>query len=305
MSLRLLSQVYPRVASSLKVLLLLRYDGTSTWVTIAIILLQILCLGLALRTWIAPFILKALSKRIRIGSISLRSVRRLYIRTNGLIIRADRIGFSYHDHSSPTSTRRFSLKLEGLYVGLDDLEIPTFRRGNEDSKGPNSLQYLRKIIVSAISQAFWHSYSACYTTVEPFARPLIRTCFVASLRIIIRCLPVLTQAFDVEVASALVSLSKTPGAYIAIRGTTLSAEVSFFAVEDVITLARVPRSNPETRRYLGFLNMAHMRFRLRASARRALERAWGRTRGRASFGLQVQELSLMAIEAGTGYSRKA
>lgn len=291
MALHLVSRILYPITDGINALLFLRYTGTSTWTALAVFFLQLLLFGLVLRTWIAPFILKAISKRIRIGSISLRSVRRLYVKTNAVTIKVDRIGISYHNHSS-FNTRRFSLKIEGLCVELHKPRVPEKQKGGvPNAQSHSRTRSIRNLSMSSASQAFWSLYSAGYALVEPIGRPLIRACFVTSLRIIIRCLPVLTQAFDVEITSALVTLAESPGAYIAVRGTILSATISFSAVEEVILLSNGPSRGHSSRRYLGFLNTAHMRFRLKASARRALERAWGRTKGRASFVLQIQEIS--------------
>ncbi|KAH8113231.1 golgi-body localization protein domain-containing protein [Phellopilus nigrolimitatus] len=261
----------------------------SGWAIVLVFAIQLTVVGLIFRAWIGPLILRSISKTVRVRSVSLRSVRGVFIRTASMTVRIDRVGLSYH--SSADATRRFSFKVEGLHVKIRELAMshprPTF-----PSRRFSRLPTLADFAPSPMARRLWWLYSTIYVYVEPYARPVIRAFFVASTRVVIRCLPALTQVVDFELDRALITFSTLPEAHVAVRNITLSTTITFFNLESVIgTEKEVPHS---IRQHQSFLGMTHLKARFASSAKRVWERAWGRTRGSASFVLNIQKVCSFA-----------
>ncbi|KAI5124944.1 hypothetical protein M0805_007371 [Coniferiporia weirii] len=145
-----------------------------------------------------------------------------------------------------------------------------------------------------MAHRLWSMYSAVYVVIEPFSRPLIRTFFVTTARVVIRCLPALTQVIDFELDRALITLATSPEAHIAVERMALSTTVAFSNLESVMGLEG--NGSRDTRRHQRFLSMAHFQTRFTGSAKRIWQRAWGRTRGTASFILNVGRICAFADE---------
>ena len=215
-------------------------SGWRSWLLLAI---QILVIGQILRAWVGPFIFQRVSKRIRVRRVSLRSIRGIYVRLASMTIRIDRVGLSYHP--SAEATRRFSFKVEGLWVEIHELEArPQLIR--PASRRLSRLPTLADFAPSPMARHLWSLYSEIYALLEPYVRPALRSFFVTWTRAIIRCLPVLTQVIDFELDKALVTFTTLPEAHVAIRGVTVSTTVTFTNLESVVEPAgehpRPPRS---------------------------------------------------------------
>ncbi|EJD01130.1 uncharacterized protein FOMMEDRAFT_125792 [Fomitiporia mediterranea MF3/22] len=257
----------------------------SGWTTFLIVVIQLLVIGQIFRAWIGPFILRNVTKRVQVRRVSLRSIRGVYVRLASMTIRIDRVGISLH--SSAGATRRFAFKVEGLCVEIHELKVSQPPR-KPLSRRLSRLPTLADFAPSPMARRLWSAYSAIYVFLEPYVRPFIRSFFVTSARIVIRCLPVLTQVVDFELDRALLTFTTLPEAHVAIRNVTLSATVAFSNLESVVGIAE---ESPHLRRRQRFLSMSHLRNRFAGSARRVLGRAWGSTQGTASFSLKLHKVS--------------
>jgi len=277
----------------------------SSWLVLAV---QLTVMGLILRAWIGPWILRAVLHRVRVRSISPRSIRGIRIRSGGLTIRVDRLGISYHSLSS-RAARRFSLQVQGLHVEVNEVlckpppspstyPVPTTPK-RRFSRRPT----LSDFRPSPLWRRFWSFYSYTYETIAPYVRPFLRTVFVTSSRIVIRCLPALTHIVDLEMDRLLVTFPGLPEAHVVIHNATLSTTVSFTNLEGFIAID--PSDVPPQRVHQGFLNMMHFKARFGGSARRVWERAWGRTQGAASFELKIGKVSVYTSDTKWPFPRRA
>ena len=272
-----------------------REYGASSWDKFLVASVHLVVFALVFRTYIGPFLLRVVSKRIRVRSISLRSIRGLYLRTGTITCRIDRIGISYHP--SAESARRFSVKVEGLSVEL----YRSFSRmarmdSNVNVQSPSApsparrrMPSLADFAPSPLALRFWSLYSMVYNRIEPYARPVIRVVFVTSLRILIRCVPALTQVVDFELERCLITLAKARNAHFTVQHALLSTTVNFSNLGTSAELNGTDLRAKDDRR--GVSSMAQLQARLAGSLRRVWSRAWGQARGSASFELRVRNVA--------------
>ena len=267
------------------------------WSRAVIVLLQVFVVGLIFRTWLGPFILRKVYRRMRIKSISPRSIRGLYLHTGSSVWMIDRIGLSYH-HPSTDSARRFSVKVEGIYVTVLD------NRPHEGISQRHSRRVSTVVRSSkAVSDFLWSLYSGVYHVVDPYLRPLIRGFFVTFIRGVIRCLPALTQVLDFEVDQVVVTFENIPGAHVTMGSATIFAKLVFTNIGG----SHVAQG---TGIYLGqaqyrFLGMSHLKDRLYGSVRRVWNRAWGQTQGEASVTITLRKVALrndLSIDESTEFN---
>lgn len=257
------------------------------WGKYLMLTFQIIVICSVFRAWVGPFILRKLSKRIRVRRISLRSVRGVYIRMTTMTIRIDRVGLSYHPRTE--ASRRFSFKVEGLHVEVHEIKPSSALRSPPLLRSLSRLSSLSEISSSPMTSRLWSFYTIVYDSIEPYARPIIRSFFVAFTRLVIKCLPALTQVIDLEVDRALISFTTAPESHIAVRSLILSTTVTFTNLENSTGVQLVHR--PNIRHHQTFLSMSHLQNRLVGSAKRVVGRAWGQTRGKANFELKINGVS--------------
>lgn len=271
-------------------MLLGQHHELPPWSRLLVSALQLLVIGLIFRTWLGPFILRRVYKRMKIKSISPRSIRGLFLHTGSVIWCIDRIGLSYH-RPSTGSARRFSVKIEGIYATI--LET----RPSEDcNRKRNSRRSTSRLSVYNSSQAvtnhLWDIYSGIYQAADPYLRPIIRAFFVAFIRGIIRCLPALTQVLDFEVDRVVVSFTDIPGAHFTMRSATMYSKVVFTNVGGAISPPRHTHIFRGSTQYR-FLGITHLKNRFSGSIRRVWNRAWGQTQGEASVMFTLRKVTLL------------
>lgn len=267
--------------------LVLETPNNSLWATLVIWALRTITLLVILRNYLAPYILERVSGRIHVRSISLRSIRGIYIRRGILIWRVDRIGISYRS-ASGEGTSRFTVKVEGLKleIGRHDHVSQKSLPSGRDKKGLT----LADLAPSPLAFRIWSIVSSIYALVELYLRPVIRSASVACMRIFIRCLPALTQALHFDLDSAEVTFSASPHSSLRVKEATLHTLLDFTQLEDVISAEEINRSSiPRTS--TRSMSMAVLKSRLTKSFERTWERAWGKARGTASIALTVKEVS--------------
>ncbi|KAL5488078.1 FMP27 [Sanghuangporus weigelae] len=187
--------------------------------------------------------------------------------------------------------RRFSFKVEGLWVEIHELKSrrhSRLRTRQSPSQRFSRLPTLADFNPSPVARRLWSMYSAIYASLEPYVRPVIRSFFIAMTRVGIRCLPLLTQVVDFELERALFTFTTLPEAHITIRSITVSAAVEFSNLESVVGTAT---EHPRNRLHRRFMSVAQLRTRFAGSFKRIWSHAWGRTQGSASFSIRIQKAS--------------
>lgn len=264
----------------------------SQWDKVLIAVVHLTVLGLLFRTYIGPFLLRIISKRVRIRSVSLRSIRGVYLRTGTITCRIDRIGLAYH--SSSQSARRFSVKVEGLCIELYHLASKAPPPASTDPPRTDvrntRMPALADFSPSPLAHKLWSFYSAIYARIEPFGRPILRTIFVTSLRVLIRCLPALTQVIDFELERCLIKIANGQDVHLTIQNASLSTTVNFSSLGIVLDSNGGDLRARDDHR--GFFSMAQLQGRLAGSLKRVWSRAWGQARGSASFDLRIRNIGL-------------
>ncbi|KZS98046.1 hypothetical protein SISNIDRAFT_449676 [Sistotremastrum niveocremeum HHB9708] len=258
--------------------------GCSSGPYSAWLLSQLLQLSIALlifSRYIAPFFLRQVTSRVRVRSISLRSIKGLYICTGNVTLSIERIGLAYHQKSAEHA-RRFSFQIIGLRLELDPKGSKETRKHADKEKSDaappspprRALQSLTGAFASVLNWGF---------------RPAARWLFVTFLRLLIRGLPALTQVFDVELDRAVVCLVPFGGAHLSASGVSLSSRVEFTEHDEAAKsrtahkkLIKPVRHTPSPESW---------RTRFKGSFTRAWDRAWGKTEGFVSISVAVKDIA--------------
>lgn len=267
----------------LHVILLRPLDGLSLWATLLVWTARIFTLSILFRTYIGPTVVRLVSRRVRIRSISLRSIRGVYIKTSGGTCRVERIGISFHRPSSGTPSR-FSVKVEGLSLELED----GFK--SRASQQPKSRKVSRPT-PSRFARILWQSIlsilSAVYRAFEPYCRPAVRTFFVTILRLVIRALPAVTNGLDFELNSAVVTHTALPGIKFSVGYAKLHSSVLLSYLPGVVSVDATKTLAGHKR----FASVADWNHRVKSSVRRTWDRAWAATQVTASVNLQISAVA--------------
>ncbi|KAH9899928.1 golgi-body localization protein domain-containing protein [Cubamyces lactineus] len=266
----------------LQALLLRRLDGLSWRAALVVWVVRILTLSLLFRTYIGPAIVRLVSRRLRIRSVSLRSIRGIYFKAGSGTWRVERIGISYHRPTSGQASR-FSVKVQGLSLELDGQTPDVSRKASSGSKyrkmsRTNPSRFVRR--------ALWGLLSSIYTALEPYCRPAVRTFFVYLLRLGIKALPAITHVVDFELDSAVLTCAALPGVRLSVEEAKLHTRVSLASLPTAVTVEN-GRIHPAVG-HRRFASVADWNARLKGSVRRTWDRAWGATQVTASVVLHVK-----------------
>ncbi|KAF8812536.1 hypothetical protein BYT27DRAFT_7182979 [Phlegmacium glaucopus] len=262
-------------------LLLIGTPDNALSTSILLWLLRIITFSLLLRTYLGPWLLAQMSDHIRVRSISLWSIRGLYIRKGSRTWRVERVSYAW---ASVQGSRRFALKLDGLNVHIAQEEggqsfAKTQRRSNRNLT-------LADLNPSPLAGYLWKFTSALTTFLEPYLRPMIRTYVVACLRIGIQWLPRITQALSFDLQSTVITLADMPGTKIVAHEISLHTALSLTQLEQTVGPEDVkPTHNRSHNRKS--LSMGLWKKRLAEGFHRSLDKAWGETRGTATLSLTI------------------
>jgi hypothetical protein len=267
--------------------LILRNAGKLWILTFRMIGFAIFLLILSRR--ILPWILHHLSRHIRVRSISLRSIRGLYVRVGRLTVRVERIGLSYRRRSEET-TRQLSFRFQNI-----DIKIYPSTRRSQVSKSPRpspiisgSLHALYTALHSINSRSSF--LDALYVSVSWWLRPLFRLYFVTTGRLLIRALPSLAQLLHLEIDHLTLRSMFLAGAGIHATGLQLSLSVLFTRLEQVVT-AKYPELSKTSAQFSKATSWRKpWSSRFWASASRTWEKAWGEAEGEASVNFEVDSV---------------
>ncbi|KAH8105900.1 golgi-body localization protein domain-containing protein [Cristinia sonorae] len=269
--------------------LLIGSASGSLWITIVIWAVRLVTLSLLFRTILGPFILRLISKRLTVRSVSLRSIRGISFRSKAGIWRVDRIGLSFQRRSRQAigSVGRFAIKVEGVKLELE----PDCAEGRRTFTGQNKSVFPAKPLPSAfrnrVTSVVRSIYLYAHRTLDPYLRPTVRTFVLTFFRVIIRTLPALVQALDFELESAVVTYASEVEAAFSIARAKLDLNVSLIHLGLPHPSKGPPR---QAARHNRFASVANLNTRLRDSLKRTWERAWGGTEVIASSRLDVSRI---------------
>jgi hypothetical protein len=244
-----------------------------------------------------PWAFSVMSQHVRIRSISLWSIRGIYVRKGAKTFRVDRLSYSW------SRANGLNVRLRGLSVEIGKEEAvetsPPFfghtRRLTLADFAPSPMAHrLRRLALNS------------YNLLEPYLRPLIRTCVVACLRLFIRWLPHIVEGLTFDLQSTSLTFPELPGTQISAEQLSIHARLSFSQLGTVIdTLNQHQTPRPiQARRLYG---MTAWRKRLTASFQRSLDRAWGKAQGNAAVTLKLHNVagSTRQLSALTGENSDA
>lgn len=269
-------------------LLVLTTPVNSPATSIILLVARLLTISIVLRTYLVPWALHLLFQRFRVRSVSLRSIRGIYFHQGRNTLYIDRIGLSYHRPSGMVVSR-LTIKVEGFKLEISkpsDMFESSIKRQRSHRRMPTLSDFAPSPIAFRIRSVIY----AMYAGLEPYFRPLVRTCFISALRLLIRCLPALTQVLDFEVDSAILELEELSGVIFSLKDMVLSSKVVFSQLESV-AFTQTPQPRPIYKKHSRFLSMMDWRGRFSSNVKRTWARAWGKTRGTASVSIKIQEVS--------------
>ena len=252
--------------------------NNALWTSILFWLVRIISFSLLLRTYLGPWLLALMSDHIRVRSISLWSIRGLYIRKGSRTWRAERISYVW----SSVQGRRLALKIDGLSVHIAKSEGQTAQTHRRHKRNLT----LADLNPSPLARYLWQFTSTLITFLEPYLRPIIRTYVVGCLRIGIQWLPRITRALSFELQSTVITLADMPGTKIVAHEISLHTALALTQLEQTSSSEDVkPTPNRTDKRKS--INMELWKKRLAESFHRSLDKAWGETRGTATLSLNI------------------
>ncbi|KAG6854824.1 hypothetical protein C0991_012014 [Blastosporella zonata] len=273
--------------------LLLESPSTVWWIFLLLWAVRIATVSLLLRSYIFPSALNAILKHVRIRSISLFSIRGLYIRAGPRIIRIDRVRYSF------SFAKGINVRLDGLNIEAGRSTAKPLTRHTRH----NRRLTLADFAPSPMAHRLWILVSSAYAVVEPCFRPFIRTGVVAAIRLLIRWLPHLISGLYFEAHSTTATFPDLPGTSVSAGSITFHVNLCFTDLEKVMDTLEPskPRSVRSKRSY----GMAAWRKRFTASFQRTLDRAWGNTQGNASIAIKLHNIAGSTLPTPTPTGKKA
>lgn len=245
-------------------------------------MVRVVTFGLLLRTYFIPWLFTLLSDRIRIRSISLRSIRGLRFRKGAQTWKVERISYNW---LSVEGSRRLALRIEGLTVEFGSKDVKTERpiQKNRDRK-----LTLADFNPSPIARQLWQVVWATTTFIEPYFRPILRKCLISCLRFAIQWLPKLTQALSFDLQSTVITFPELSGAKISAENINLHSVLTFTEITQAIALEDAQlNSSREGGMVEGF---SLWKKRLAESFHRSLDAALGESHGTAKMSLRVSNV---------------
>ena len=259
-------------------LIFLGTPNDALWTSILFWFIRIISFSLLLRTYLGPWLLALMSDHIRVRSISLWSIRGLYIRKGSRTWRVERISYVW----SSVQGRRLALKIDGLSVHIAKGEGQTAQTHRRHKRNLT----LADLNPSPLARYLWKVTSTLITILEPYLRPIIRTYVVGCLKIGIQWLPRITRAISFELQSTVITLADMPGTKIVAQEISLHTALALTQLEQTSGSGDV-KPTPNRTDNRNSLNMELWKKRLAESFRRSLDKAWGETRGTATLSLNI------------------
>lgn len=245
-------------------------------------LVRITTFGLLLRTYFIPWLLALMSNRLRVRSISPRSIRGLRFRKGIQTWKVERVSYRW---LSVDGSRRLAVKIEGLTLDIakassKDMDPPQ-RRGNRNLT-------LADLDPSPIARQLWRVIWAVTTFFEPYFRPFLRSYIIACLHLAIKWLPKLTQALSFDLLSSAATFEEIPGTKLSAENISLHLALTLTQVAQVATDDVEPiLGNQE----VGMIqNFSLWKKRLAEGFQKSLDTALKEIHGSVDFSLKVSNL---------------
>ncbi|TFK55958.1 hypothetical protein OE88DRAFT_1731595 [Heliocybe sulcata] len=254
------------------------------WSYILVWLARIITFGLLLRTYVVPTVVRLCSRRVRVRSFSLLSVRGLYINAGGKKLHVERIRWSYHK-PSPASAGRIAIRIEGVKV---DLERSEPNAGQHETE--RRALRISDLAPFPVARRVWSIILRIIGYLEPTLRPLVRASFVMAMRLVIRIVPPLTHVVEFELDSAVVTFAALSGVSVVFKDATLHTSISFSQLEQVIWTER-PQPTTHRRRHTRLMSVINWKDKFASSLERTWDRAWGKTQGDATISLKIKRVA--------------
>lgn len=196
----------------------------AAWLTFII---RIVVLIVILRRNLAPYLLAKVSRHIRARSISLRSIRGLYVHRAGRTWRVNRVGWSFH----PFSESRISVIIEGLQLDVSKLYETPSRADDRRSTDLERSIVLQSIytVIRGLKYGMWclwrllGSFSIISRLQAGFSSFIITT-----IQLLFRYLTSLIKKFDFEIDSIVISSEELFGSGLAINGLKVAVAIDLF-----------------------------------------------------------------------------
>ncbi|TFK43439.1 golgi-body localization protein domain-containing protein [Crucibulum laeve] len=254
------------------------------WLSVILWSIRITTFSLLFRTYIGPWLLATLSSHVRVRSISLRSVRGVYFRKGAQTWRVERVSYKI---SSLNGSRRLAVRIDGLSLDIGKDSTQTIAKPIRRHHRNLTLADLNP---SPLARWLWQFSWKLYAVVEPFFRPLIRSCVVACMRVAIRWLPGLAEAVTFDFHSTSVTLSEIPGTRVGIEEISLHTTLQFTHMETMLD-SGVQDHRLKPLELRGAYGVGAMKRRMIESFQRSLDRAWGQAHGTATMTLKLHDIA--------------
>lgn len=258
--------------------------NANIWIILLVWTTRLIVLASLFRTWIAPAVIKILSKRLRLRSVSLRSIRGLYLRTSRAVYTVDRIKLGWR-WVSLSKTVRLKVTIEGMCVEM--LQPAKRKKPSQPLKLNARMRSLAqlKTVTNPLSPSI-------FAVISYVVRPTITTAARALLRLVVLALPTLTQVIEVELDNTKLSSRSHPGVFMTMDTINLSSHLAFSKVERPPTNGDTPSAaNPLDK--ISKLSSYWSFFTVPSG-----ERAWATVQASAHLSLTVSNLNLFMEKSG-------
>ncbi|KAJ3774447.1 golgi-body localization protein domain-containing protein [Lentinula raphanica] len=258
--------------------LLLLWTPSAPWQASLILLIRLLAFGLLLRTYIVPWLFLRFSQHVRIRSISLRSIRGLYVSRGNGTWGIERLSYSW---TVVDGARHITIKVEGLTGVISKTEEePSTTSGHKRSS--------TIVVVSVLSQKALQVFSGAVSIFDPMFRPIIRGVVTYILRWFIYWIPGITSAVFFDIYPTTVKFAGPVEYEVTVEKIHLHTLLDFRQGQD--TDQGGIDNHPRTLRPQKSFSVAAWKSRLTGSFKRTWDRAIDAREGLASFAVELHNI---------------
>jgi hypothetical protein len=263
-------------------LLFFASPASSLWAVSIIWTARFVTLALLIRTYFAPTVIRILSKKLRVRSISLRSIRGLYLRTGLAVYNVERIKLGWR-WVAQDKTVRVRITVENLSVEL----LSSNRRKKAKTSQVRRMPTLADLNSSPITPSV-------STLLSYIIRPVATVVIRALIRLVVAVLPTLTQIVEVELDNTKITSRPHGGVTMTFETVSLSSYLVFLPSDAKSFGGAVSRTvgthspTPDSG--------IHRRFMVGSGG----ERVWANTRALAKLSLNISEIACFPGERALG-----
>ncbi|KAJ3853573.1 golgi-body localization protein domain-containing protein [Lentinula lateritia] len=257
---------------------ILFWNPSSQWLAALTLLVRFIVFGLLLRTYIVPWLFLRFSRHIRIRSVSLRSIRGLYVSHGNGTWGAERLSYSW---SRVDGARHLTIKVEGLTGEISRSDLgPSISDGHKRS--------MTAVVASVASQKIWRITSGIVSALDPIFRPPIRGVATYILRWVIFWTPGITSAVFFDIYPATLKFTGSLECEVTIEKVHLHTLLDFRQGKDLDDNGTENKA-PSLRSKKSF-SMTAWKSRLTRSFERTWDRAIETREGVASFAVELDNV---------------